>query len=306
VNRGFAVETAGLNPRQAIAVVAQVVARRDRDPDCAAVASELRALLAERPARPVLRVACFGGFRIFAPEDPATTHEPRRGREFIQYLVLHARRTASRERLAELFWPDLPPEVVKHRVHMAASSARNFLRQILQGFDAIRCTAEGYCWHPAMQVESDVDRFAALYHAGSPPAIREAVTLYAGELLEGEHGDWLAPTRVKYATMYASMLEKLALLAYEQRDFERALDYGQDLLALDRAHESAARLVMRCFDLLGRRGRAVAEYRALRDYLRRHLGSEPMPETTAVIRRIVGAATSPGRELAHLMTTTRQ
>ena len=194
---------------------------------------------------------------------------------------------APRERLTESLWPGETSDAVTHRLHAAVSSARMFLRRVLDGFDAIRCSDEGYFWHPAMRVVSDVVTFTQLYRDGSAAAARDAVTLYAGELLAGQEADWLRPARVKYACMYASMVERLANDAFSAADFEPALYYGLELLELDRAHEGAARLVLRCFDALGRRSQAQLEYASLRAYLRKHLGIEPMPETTELIHAIM-------------------
>ena len=88
--------------------------------------------------------------------------------------------------------------------------------------------------------------------------------------------------------MYESMLERLADEAFSAGEFQEALSYGQLLLAVDRAHEGASRLVMRCFGSVGRRGRALTEYQTLHAYLRKHLQVDPMPETMKVIRSILG------------------
>ncbi|GAC1456292.1 MAG: hypothetical protein PVSMB1_05960 [Gemmatimonadaceae bacterium] len=60
-----------------------------------------------------------------------------------------------------------------------------------------------------------------------------------------------------------------------------------ELLEIDRAHEGASRLVLRCFEALGRRGQALSEYVSLRGYLLKRLGIEPMPETTELIHAIM-------------------
>lgn len=266
-----------------------------REPALDPILSELRALLSERDAVPVLRVTCLGTFRIASQDGWQTGPQPKRGRELMQYLSLYPTRSVSRERLSEFFWPGLDAEAVQHRLHIAASGARTFLREVLHGFDAIRCTAEGYAWNPAVSVSTDVARFTDLYRDGSATALKEAVELYGGELFEGENGDWLQPARVKYATMYSSMLEKLADTALAARDYETALTYGLELLGIDRAHEGASRLVMRAFGALGRRARAVAEYEALRAYLKRHLGVEPMAETKRAISEIMRQDGVPGQ-----------
>jgi DNA-binding SARP family transcriptional activator len=272
------------------AVIAEVTSSPNSNAAPSAAVAALKDAIAQRPVAPALYVNCFGSFQIFharggqSPPPPAA----KRGRELMQYLVLHPTRPASRERLGELFWPGLDGEGVKHRLHIAASGARAFLRPVLDGFDAIRSVSDGYAWHRDVRIESDVARFETLYREGSISAFKDAVALYAGELFEGEESDWLQRERIKYSSMYASMLERLARKALTEGDAESALGYGLDLLGLDRAHEGAAQLVMQCFGELGRRSRAVAEYESLRAYLKRHLGVEPMPETQRQIRTIMG------------------
>jgi DNA-binding SARP family transcriptional activator len=236
---------------------------------------------------PTLRVTCFGNFRVAGPAGWERGPEPKRAREVMQYMVLHPRSVAPRERLTEFMWPGDASDVVLHRLHAAISGARAFLRGLLDGFNAIRCDAEGYSWDPAIRIECDVVTFGDLYREGSAPAMRRAVELYAGELLEGQDADWVRPARVRYASMYASMVERLATDALADGDFETALQFALELLEVDRAHEGATRLVLRCFDALGRRGRAMDEYESLRAYLHKHLGAEPMPETTALIESIM-------------------
>jgi DNA-binding SARP family transcriptional activator len=248
---------------------------------------ELSTILSERTDGPVLRVICLGTFRIAGQGGWETAPRRKRGRELIQYLALHPNRGVSRQRLSELFWPDLDAQSVQHRLHIAVSGARTFLREILGGFDSIRCTAEGYAWHPGIRVVSDVARFVDLHRDGTTAAFKEAVELYGGELFEGDGGDWLQPARVRYATMFASMLERLADEAFAGECYEVALDCALELLGIDRAHEGASRMVMRCFAALGRRSRALAEYEALRTYLKRHLGVEPMRETAELIDAIL-------------------
>ncbi len=234
-----------------------------------------------------LRVTCFGDFRVAGPGGWEPGPEQKRARELMQYLILHPKSIAPRERLTEFLWPGETSDAVLHRLHAAVSGARTFLRRLLDGFNAIRCSDQGYSWHPEVRIVCDVGTFAELYRDGSTAAMKSAVLLYGGELLEGQDADWLRPGRVKYACMYASMVERLANEAFAAGDFEPALHFALELLESDRAHEGALRLVLRCFGALGRRGQAQSEYTSLRAYLLKHLGIEPMPETTALIHAIM-------------------
>lgn len=235
-----------------------------------------------------LRVSCFGNFRVAGPGGWERGPEQKRAREVMQYLVLHPTAVAPRERLTEFLWPGDTSEIAIHRLHAAVSGARTFLRPLLGGTNAIRCSDEGYSWCPQVRIECDVGRFTELYRDGSTASMKAAVGLYSGELLEGQEADWVRPARVRYASMYAAMVQRLASDALAAGAFEQALDFALELLQIDRAHEGAARLVLRCFGGLGQRAKALEEYLALRAYLLKHLGLEPMPETTETIRAIVG------------------
>jgi len=275
--------------RQLVAdVLSKFSAQAGQQPGSQAVIAELSALLSAQPNPLMLRVTCLGSFRVGSQGQTAL--QPKRGRELLQYLTLHPTRGISRDRLIELFWPDLDARSATHRLHLVASGARRFLKEILGGFDAIRCTREGYAWHPSVCVVSDLTEFMELHRQGTMLSFKQAVALYAGDLFEGENRDWLQPERVKYSIMHTSILERLANGALSENDHEAALGYGLELLATDRAHEGASRLVMRCFGALGQRARAIAEYESLRRYLKHHLGIEPMGETLRVLQSITTKA----------------
>jgi DNA-binding SARP family transcriptional activator len=268
-------------------------------PDIATAIEEIRTLIgAAQPKsnQRLLHFTTLGAFRVAGAEKETTLPAPKRGREVIAYFATFPGRTVARDTLGEAFWPGLEAGVIAHRLHMAVSGARTFLREVLDGLDAIRCTSAGYNWHPDVRVRSDLAVFSAYYREGTPEAFRTATALYGGDFLAGEQGDWLEPIRVKCSSMQATMLERLADIALSYGEHSEALGYGLDLLAVDRANEAASRMVMRCFAALGRRGRALAEYEALRAYLRKHLGLEPTFDTQNVMRAIVGAQ-SPEHEL---------
>ncbi|MGC2405783.1 MAG: hypothetical protein WA431_05190, partial [Candidatus Cybelea sp.] len=184
-------ETIAVSRRLMTDVLFQFTAQPEERPATDLVVKELREALAVDHEQVLLQARCFGSFRIVGASDWDTGPQPKRGRELIQYLVLHPRRAASREKLSECFWPDLEIEVVQHRLHIAASGARTFLREVLNGTDAIRCMSDGYAWHPSVCVLSDVGKFENLYLKGTTEAQKEAIALYSGELLEGEGADWV-------------------------------------------------------------------------------------------------------------------
>jgi DNA-binding SARP family transcriptional activator len=230
----------------------------------------------------VLRVHSLGTFAYNGNGRWYNGPSFKRGRELLQYLASYPRTSVSRETLADAFWPDLDSEGIRHRLHLAVTGARAALRDALPDIDGLRCVSGSYAWNPAVQVDSDVDRFLAAARSGDRSAMEAAIGTYDGEFLAGETAEWIYPLRVRCATAYVTMLERLAETAAAEGDHGRALEFALRLVEADRGHEGAARLIMRSLAATGRRGAALAEYDALAKYLDKRLGISPSSETIAV------------------------
>ncbi|MGA8533642.1 MAG: BTAD domain-containing putative transcriptional regulator [Candidatus Tumulicola sp.] len=230
----------------------------------------------------------LGDFAIQAETRWYRGPSAKKGRELIQYLGAYPRRVATGDELAEAFWPGLDLETVAHRIHLAASGARTYLRGVLGGADAIECVSGGYAWGREIRVSSDADEFLELCRSKSSDVLQSAAELYAGEFLAGETADWLQPLRIRCASAYSCAMDRLAEEAVSSGDFGKALVHGLQLIAAEPAHEGATCLVMRCFAALGQRARAIERYETLANYLKRHLGIGPTQQTMDLARQLRG------------------
>ena len=230
----------------------------------------------------------LGAFAIRSGDSWYSGPAPKKGGGLIQYLGIYPRRVATRDELATAFWPGLDFESVGHRIHLAASGARVFLRRLFGGIDALQCVGSGYTWNPRIRIVSDAERFIEHTRLGTMESLRAAVDLYGGDFLAGETADWLQPMRVRIASARACALEAIIedLLAREQ--YAAALSFGLDLVDAERGHEIGTRHVMRCFAALGQRTRAIDQYNYLKAYLAEQIGVEPTDETTQLAFRLVG------------------
>jgi DNA-binding SARP family transcriptional activator len=235
-----------------------------------------------------LRFRFFGHFALRTDGDWRGGPSPKKGRELLQYLGAYPRRVATRDQLAEAFWPGADLDDVNHRIHLAASGARKYLREMCCGRDAIECVPGGYVWHASVRVQSDADELLALCRSGTVENLESAAALYDGEFLAGESGDWCSPLRVRCSSAFGSAVERLAELALERGEFPAALSYGLQLVEFEPGHEGATRLVMRCFTALGQRMRALDRYEALSCYLQQHLGIGPTEETARLAQEVRG------------------
>jgi DNA-binding SARP family transcriptional activator len=131
----------------------------------------------------------------------------------------------------------------------------------------------------------DVEEFDWL--SALPHRRRDAIALYAGELLAGVDEEWIAPDRERRRARYHETLAAHIATLRAARDFAPAIAAAQRLLAEDPWREDTLRaLVLSRYDL-GDRAGAIAEYERFAHTLRRELGADPMAETTAVYAAVM-------------------
>jgi DNA-binding SARP family transcriptional activator len=254
----------------------------------ATVVQRLRSVVPD-PAteRPTLVVRTLGEFALRHGEQWLSGSSVKKGRQLIQYLVAHPRRLVSRDELIDAFWPGCASDTAAHRVHLVVSAARAMLRTVLGGLDAIRSVRGSYVWDDSLALDTDFARFLALAESSAPADWHTALELYGGEFLSGEDADWLLPMRVRCESAFVAVLERLAEDALAHGQHATAVMYGLDLIAAERGHEGAARLVMRAFAALGRRERARSIYDQLAAYLHKSLGVAPTRETTQLLHELI-------------------
>src|SRR5579872_1928015 len=150
----------------------------------------------------------LGGFAFsvngLLPPNPAT----RKARALMAFLVMNRGTDSARERLLEIFWPDVEPENARNSLNTALHSIRSCLRRA--GADAdgfLVATKSVIRWSADTTV--DAVRFAALAGRDEAAALQEALQLYRGDFLEGDYDPWAAAERERLTMLYESVLAKM-------------------------------------------------------------------------------------------------
>ncbi len=191
-----------------------------------------------------------------------------------------------RARLTALLWPELEE-----------TQARGNLRNVLTYLkDALGGEAHLLIERQAIglrqeTVRVDVRELERVAQGESEAAqLEQIVRSYRGELLEAfalpdapEFDDWLATQRELVRQRFDAMLEGLLELFEAQGELDRALEVARRRLRLEPLNEVAHRQVIGLQLRLGNRGAALEAYRACQTVLRRELGVEPSPQTTALV-----------------------
>jgi len=240
-----------------------------------------------------LQLALLGGFEARLARGPVLQIAPKKSRALLAYLAIARQRPQPREKLAALLWGDVPEQQSRQSLRKAVWELREALAEVrppplLMDGETIALTV----------CAIDVHRFEALARERSPVALREAMALYRGHLLEdfrvGEPAfeEWLTLERERLRRLAVEMLDRLLPHEISQGRVESAVEAALRLVVLNPLHEAAHRSLVGLYALQGRRDAALRQYRAYSEALWRDLREKPGPEIEQVYRQILAGSTA--------------
>jgi len=246
-----------------------------------------------------LRVRTLGAFRVARGEQEVEAREWQRdkARQLFQLLLARRGRWLQREEIGELLWPRLSPEAAARDFKVALNALYRALEParapdalsayIARDGSAYRLRPEADLWH-------DADAFAELCAAGAArldsgdlaggaARLADAVNLYGGDALpEALYDDWVAAERERLRDLFLRAADRLAVaLLALGRPAEAAAVCGR-ILAHERCHERAYRLLMHAHAAQGNRPLAARAFLRCVEALRAELDLDPAPDTAAL------------------------
>ena len=249
-----------------------------------------------------MRINLFGNFRMSCEGRAVTAVNTNRLQSLFAYLILHGDAQQPRERLAFTLWPA-----------SSESQARTNLRQLLHhlkralpsGCNLLETSHLTVQWRadPSCAIDT-LDFQAAIAAAGAARAdediaretesLTAAAQLYEDDLLPALYDDWIAPLRDEYRRRIADVLQRLAALHEERKDYAAAIPCAERLVALDPLGESQHQLLIRLHAADDDRASALRAYHQCMRVLRREMGVEPGAATRELFERILkGTPVSP-------------
>ncbi|MBS0248462.1 MAG: winged helix-turn-helix domain-containing protein [Proteobacteria bacterium] len=214
------------------------------------------------------------------------------GRLLACYLFEFPGKVHRRERLADLFWQDTDPERARSALNTAIWRIRKVLDQgsdgasrhlLTVGNDVILEPSSDICVD-THELERACKRALAgcsggTISPGDVSDISRTVENYGGPFLDGYDDDWVLQERERLHCLFIRSTFELMRVAASQGYYERALDFGRRLLAVDPLRESIQQDMMLLLLLNGQRVEAIRTYQRLVEKLRSELDIGPMPET---------------------------
>ena len=245
------------------------------------------------------RVRLFGKFNALREDRELDCFPSAKAKELFCYLLLHRDRPHPRETLVTLFWGELNPDQTRKYMRQTLWQLQHALHE-LSGQDSpvvvhadkgsVRLTSANDHWLDVSEFEQAAGPVKGMAGEQMDPAcaaaVRHAVSLYEGNLLEGWYQDWCLYHRERLENAYLSMLDKLMAYCELHEEYEMGLSYGERLLLQDRARERTYCRLMRLRYFAGDRVGALREFQRCQVALQEELDVAPAKQTVELHKQI--------------------
>jgi DNA-binding SARP family transcriptional activator len=232
----------------------------------------------------------FGGLEAESPDGRREAWKGTRAGLLLACLALRPNESHSRETLAERLWPDGDPATKRVRLRQEIAALRDVF-----GADApdspllVTRTEISFATDYA---DTDIRLFDLMVaaaktasHSEREAALREAVTLYRGDLLTGYPDHFLAE-RAHYGHQFEQALASLAALQQSRGDNASTVETLKRLAAHDPLREDVHADIMRLYAALGQPSLARRQYGELARLLKNELGEEPSEAVRRLYRSL--------------------
>ncbi len=245
-------------------------------------------------SRVELQINLFGPFSAFVDGQPLPPLRSVKGQYLLALLVLRGGQAVDRAWLARNLWPD--SDIVN-----AQASLRQCLADLRRALGA-----QAARLHPPARTtlrldltdaEVDLLVFDKAIKQGGVDALKRAVTLYRGELLEGVGEVWAMGERETRRQAFLKALESLAAYAHADGDMAREVDWLRRAVICDPMREAAVRALMQALDRAGEAQAALDVYHALRGLLHTEQNALPDAQTQAVYADLRARAKQQARHM---------
>ena len=228
----------------------------------------------------ILSIQLLGDFSLVYGDVPLRTVSTARLKSLLAYLLLHRNVPLSRHQLAFLFWPDSSEAQAHNNLRQSIHRLRHALPDVECFLD---CDVHTIQWRPGSSFVLDVAEFEkAVDAASSIDSLREAVTLYQGDLLRDCYDDWILIERERLQQKFHTILEHLIHSLEELGDYRSAIHFAERLLRDDPLKEETYQELIRLNAVSGNRTGAMRAYHTCARVLKHELDVEPGLETRIV------------------------
>jgi DNA-binding SARP family transcriptional activator len=241
---------------------------------------------------PDITAHLLGELRVAFQDRPVEMWSSGRGRAVFEYLIVNHHSKVRRDRLMNMFWPEVSADAARNSLNVAIHGLRQSLRAAVGDTTVVIHQDQAYFIDPALDIWVDVEVFeeqlkAAHQHLASAEltkaeeAFEAATWLYQGEFLADDpYEEWAIVTREHLRLCYLDALDRLGALRLNSGDYPGCIAVCLKLLARDSCREDAHCRLMRCYSRQGQVQLALRQYHSCAAALRTELDVAPASATT--------------------------
>ncbi|MBL7987067.1 MAG: AAA family ATPase [Chlorobi bacterium] len=287
---------AGLLPKTRLAKFRQLIGPDPRTTPAAQQEETERpheAAITGEFAGPILRT--FGALRIEGAGETSAKIESKT-RTMVAVLVtarMGGTRSIgelTRDRLADLLWPDMSLDRAVNNLHVTLSYARRFLgaaSTILQN-DGVYLLGDDVLID-AVEFRECILKGNRLYaegvYFGAAVAYRRAIDFASADFLEGMYAEWIDTMRETLRGELATALERLIAIELERENFAAVPPLAERLLTLDDLHDGAYEALIRSAAARGARREAFSYFQRYEAALDTY-GAGPTRRITELMNKV--------------------
>jgi predicted ATPase/DNA-binding SARP family transcriptional activator len=191
-------------------------------------------------------------------------------------------RPATRTELARALWPDASPNdalanVRRHLSYFESAFRRAGLRSPVQRDETTLSLDETLI---------RVDLWMFVRAVDDDTRLEEATDWYAGDFLEGDDAEWIAPYRATFEQRFVHAVERLLALARSAGDRDAVARWRAAILARDPFREDVVRDELRDRARRGDRAGVLEAYRSYAAALHAEFAAEPSAEVRNLVERL--------------------
>lgn len=196
----------------------------------------------------------------------------------------------TRDRLADLLWPDMDLDRAVNNLHATMSYARRFLG----GAGTITQSDGVYALSDEVRIDAIdfrgcIRKANRLYdegvYFGAAVAYRNATESAGGDFMEGMYAEWIDTMRETLRSELATALERLIALEIDRENFPDVPPLAERLLGLDDLHDGAYEALIRSAAARGARREAFSYFKRYESALDEY-GAGPTRRISELIGKV--------------------
>ena len=231
----------------------------------------------------MMEVRLLGTFDV-KHQNKAIGITSRPAQSLFAYLILNARTSHRREKLAGMLWPDSLEETARGNLRHALWRLRKaFPAKLASEYIVADDLAIGF--NGSADYWLDAAAFEALNDSVSTDELITVLSAYRGELLPGFYDEWVVLEREHLFSIFEHHMARLLARLQDEGRWLDILVWGERWIKLGQRPEPAYRAMMTAHAAKGDMSKVAATYERCVKSLR-ELGIQPSEQTRALYERL--------------------